>query len=194
MSLEKPDIIARICSALSEGSLEKASEIARVEYPFVPGTNAGRAYTPLQSVRVFWRDGFVDRYSGARLVFPGTLRLLSRLMPEEFPAHTNWKMTESHLMFWELFPTVDHVVPVARGGADDESNWVCTSMLRNGAKANWTLAELGWEMCPPGDPHEWDGLMRWSTEFLEREPVLLGDKYIRRWNAAAKRALDPPPI
>ncbi|MEX2170225.1 MAG: hypothetical protein WD851_13010 [Pirellulales bacterium] len=102
-------------------------------------------------------------------------------------------MTESHLMFWELFPTVDHVVPIARGGADDESNWVCTSMLRNGAKANWTLAELGWEMCPPGDPHEWDGLMRWCTEFLEHEPVLLGDKYIRRWNAAAKRVLDQVP-
>ena len=94
--------------------------------------------------RVFARDGFVDRYSGDKLVFPGTLlRLLSALMPDEFPAHPNWKMSASHVMYWELCPTIDHLVPVARGGADNESNYVTISMLRNSAKAHWTLEELG---------------------------------------------------
>jgi HNH endonuclease len=53
--------------------------------------------------------------------------------------------------FWEVGATIDHVVPVTRGGADDESNWVTTSMARNSAKMNWTLEELGWTLHPPGN-------------------------------------------
>jgi hypothetical protein len=78
----------------------------------------------------------VDRYSGLPLVFPGVLRLLSRLLPQEFPFHPNWKMAETHPAYWELFPTIDHVLPVSRGGVDSDVNWVTTSMLRNAAKAN----------------------------------------------------------
>lgn len=82
-------------------------------------------------------DGFLDRYSGTKLVHPGVLRILSVLLPEEFPFHRNWLMTQSHVAFWELFPTIDHRVPVAHGGEDTESNWVSTSMLRNSVKAHW---------------------------------------------------------
>ena len=64
------------------------------------------------------------------MVFPGTLRLLSLLLPEEIPYQKNGKTTECHMMFWLLFPTVDYIEPVARGGLDIEDNWVCTSMLR----------------------------------------------------------------
>lgn len=133
-----------ICRALSQGDHKQAASIASAEYPFVAPAKVKRRYTETEMMRVFVRDGFIDRYSGQRLVFPGTLRLLSQLMPEQFPAHKNWKMSESHVVFWELFPTIDHVVPVARGGADEERNWVTTSMLRNSAKAQWTLDELGW--------------------------------------------------
>ena len=114
----------------------------------VPAT---RRYSPYQSCQVFIRDGFIDRYAGTRLVFPGALRILSIEMPKEFPFHPNWKMSESHIVYWELFPTIDHVVPVSKGGADEEQNWVSTSMLRNNAKSNWTLEELGWELKPQGD-------------------------------------------
>ncbi|WP_346842815.1 hypothetical protein [Rhodococcus sp. A14] len=67
-------------------------------------------------------------------------------MPEEFPAHPNWAVSQSQFAYWELFPSIDHLVPVAGGGADDESNWMSTSMLRNSAKAHWTLDELGWTL------------------------------------------------
>jgi hypothetical protein len=118
--LTKTDTIVHVCTALAAGSLEEASAIARAEYPFVAGTNAGRKWSAVQSIRVFLRDGFIDRYAGTRLVFPGTLRILSRILPNEFPMHSNWKMAECHLMWWELFPSIDHVYPVARGGADVE--------------------------------------------------------------------------
>jgi len=138
----KSDTVSDICAALLAGKREDAASVARAEYPFTPFAEAKRAYTALQSTQIFRRDGFIDRYSGQRLVFPGTLRLLSILLPDEFPNHPNWKMASAHQVYWELFPTIDHVIPVARDGADDVTNWVTTSMVRNSAKANFTL-EVG---------------------------------------------------
>jgi hypothetical protein len=71
---------------------------------------------------------------------------------DQFPFQTNWRTDACHFAFWELVPTLDHILPVSRGGTDDESNWATTSMLRNSAKANFTLDELGWSLCSPGDP------------------------------------------
>jgi hypothetical protein len=42
--------------------------ILRKRYPFVPLANVGRRYSVGQMLGVFVRDGFVDRYSGVRLV------------------------------------------------------------------------------------------------------------------------------
>ena len=95
-------------------------------------------------------------------------------------------MTDTHFMFWELFPTIDHVRPVARGGADAEENWVTTSMLRNGAKAGWTLEELGWTLHPPGDT-AWDGLLGWFLEYAKGSALAREDAYVRRWHRAALR-------
>ena len=135
---------------------------------------------------MFLGDGFIDRYSGTQLVFPGVLRLLARLLPAEFPAHPNWKMSASHIIYWELFPTVDHVVPIARGGTD-KNNWITTSMVLNSAKSNWTLDELRWTLLPSGDPGTWDGLLRWFLAFISRSPEHLADSYIKTWHSAAKR-------
>ena len=130
--------------------------------------------------RVFVRDGFIDRYSGDRLVFPPVLRILSAELPEEFPAHPNWKMTETHVAYWDLFPTIDHVVPVARGGADVEDNWVTTSMARNSAKGNSLLNQIGWELHPPGDLTDWDGLCPWLLGYLELHPEHRRG-YVKTW-------------
>ena len=70
-------------------------------------------------------------------------------------------MAESHFVYWELFPTIDHLDPAARGGQDTSDNWVCTSMVRNSAKSSWTLAELKLDLHPRGNLAEWDGLTKW---------------------------------
>ena len=181
--------IARICDAISGGFLNNAAAMARADLPFEPFERAKRKYTDTQSVSVFLRDGFIDRYSGQRLVFPGTLRLLSLLLPEEIPYQKNWKTTECHMLFWLLFPTVDHIEPVARGGLDIEDNWVCTSMFRNAAKSVWTLEELGWQLQPPGSLGDWDGMLDWFMKYVSDEPSLLEEKYLRRWHRAAEQAL-----
>lgn len=146
---QKADVLARACAALDVAEMDVGKEILRTEYPFIAVAKTSRRYTERQCLRVFYRDGFTDRYSGTRLVHPGALRVLSVVFPDEFPAHPNWEMKRSHFAFWELFPSIDHVVPVARGGADDETNWVTTSMLRNSAKSHWTLEELGRTLVAP---------------------------------------------
>jgi hypothetical protein len=188
MLADRTAIIRRVLQSLRAGERPAAAEILRAEYPFISVTPEGRRYTEMQSLQVFRRDGFVDRYSGHRLVFPGVLRLLSRLLPQEFPFHPNWKMAETHPAYWELFPTIDHVVPVSRGGVDSDVNWVTTSMVRNAAKANWTLEELGWSLCPGGLLAEWDGLTESFLAFVDSDRSLLEDAYLRRWHSAAVRS------
>lgn len=121
--MDKADIIQQACLADATGQDATARQLLQAHYPFQPLPKAKRSYTLRQSLAIFERDGFIDRYKGTRLIYPGALYLLLALLPEDFPAHRNWKMDGTHLAFWELCPTIDHVVPVACGGADDESNW-----------------------------------------------------------------------
>ena len=138
---DKASVLADVCRALTAGNSVAAAEALRSQYGFLAVPVSGRKYGPAESTPVFVRDGFVDRYSGTRLIFPGALRLLSHLLPVEFPYHPNWRTDQTHPAYWELTATIDHLVPVSRGGADSESNWLTTSMLRNSAKANWTIEE-----------------------------------------------------
>jgi 5-methylcytosine-specific restriction endonuclease McrA len=189
--LDRSEVIRSVCDALSGDRDDAARAIIKQQWPFVPIVSAGRRYTYTQRVRIFLRDGCIDRYKGHRLVFPGTLRLLSLRFPQELPFQPHWKMNECHQMWWELYPTIDHVVPIARGGVDDETNWVCVSMLTNAIKANWTLDELNWKgPLVPGQLAEWDGLTRWFLNQLDAHPELRsGDPPLRDWERAARLAL-----
>jgi hypothetical protein len=178
--------LSEVCALLSSGNVDDAKALLQARYPFVAPELSRRAYTPHESMDVFVRDGFVDRYSGARLVFPGTLRLIHRIAPQEFPFQKNWKMSETHIAFWDLFPTVDHIYSIPRGGEDKPDNWITTSQLRNSAKANWTLEELGWQKHPPGSVSDWDGLSRWFLAYVKLHPEHLADPYLATWHRAAE--------
>ena len=67
---------------------------------------------------------------------------------------------------------------------DTFENWITTSMLRNSAKANFTLEELSWTLHPEGSLEAWDGLTRWFLQWPE-SGYITGDPYIQRWRAAA---------
>ena len=178
--------VERILTTLLDGQYEEAKGIAICEYPHTPRSRQKRSETATNCLRVFMRDGFIDRYSGIKLVFPGALRILSLSLPDEFPYQTHWKMDETHIAYWELYPTVDHVHPIARGGSNDKSNLVTTSQLRNSAKSNWFLDELGWSFHPPGDLAKWDGLLELSLKYVEIHPKTLGDSLLSKWCNAAK--------
>ena len=183
------EFIKQACIAVSENTLSKAKNIINSEYPFAPLQNVERKYTDYEKTKIFIRDGFIDRYSGNKLIFPPVLRVLSKLMPEDFPFQKNWKTSECHIAYWQLLPTIDHITPVSRGGVDIESNWVCTSQLNNSAKSNWLIDELGWVLHPPGNFKKWDGMLGWYMDYIKKNTSILEDKYIKSWHSSAKRAL-----
>jgi hypothetical protein len=157
--------------------------------PSVPAPTK-RRYGARDSTHLFLRDGFIDRYSGERLVYPGVLRLLSHLYPSEFPYHPNWKFGVGHPWYWDLFPTVDHIVPVTLGGEDAEANWVTTSMRRNLAKSNRSIEAMEWQLLPPGDASKWDGLLAWYVDYLSPRPEMRGLPSLGGWYRAATAILN----
>lgn len=177
------------CIRLSADAHDQAQALVRKHYPLAPIARNKRGYTQSDLLRTALRDGFVDRYTGKRLVFPGTLRLLSTLMPAELPYDSNWAYDKCHPIYWELYPTLDHVFPIARGGADVVENWVVTSQQMNSAKAHWTLEELGWKLVQPGALDAWDGLLGWFRDYTAAHPELCAEhKHVRSWRAVAEKA------
>jgi hypothetical protein len=209
---EKSGVIASACVQLEIGNNQGVINLLQSKAAFIPiikqpkhknerpsseRTNSvkesnsvtKRQYTPFESTCLFITDGFVDRYDGERLVFPGVLRVLSDIFPNDFPYHPNWKSGACHQWYWELFPTVDHIVPVTLGGLDESENWVTTSMFNNLAKSNITLENLGWSIAPRGDFNKWDGLIHWFVKFIGSNPTWLKKSYINNWFKAADKAL-----
>lgn len=179
--MEKIEALEKVGRYLLSGEQETAKMLINEKYPFRHIEATGRTYTDKQKIQQFKKDGFIDRYSGQKLVNPGFLKVLSHYMPKEFPYHSHWKMEECHNAYWEFIPTVDHIYPVALGGADSEENWATTSMLHNSIKNNWTLEQLNWKLYDAGNYEEWDGLTGLFIELVNADTTLLEDSYIKKW-------------
>ena len=189
MNKDKSSIISSIVSLLLDDNEASAKAIINREYPHTQVEIDKRTYTMAQKMNQFLRDGFIDRYSGQKLLNPGILKIISHYFPDDFPYHPHWKMTETHIAYWELTPTIDHIYPIAKGGEDDESNWVTTSMKNNSIKSNYTLDELQWKLYPRGEIVEWDGLTSVFLKLVEKDKELLEDHYIRSWYNVSQTCL-----
>ncbi len=94
--MERAEVVGEVCRAISKNANDEAASLLRRDYPFVPAAVTKRKYGPIQSTKVFVRDGFRDRYTGDRLVFPPVLRVLTTVLPNEFPCHPNWRKDVTH--------------------------------------------------------------------------------------------------
>lgn len=168
------------------GEKENARNIIQKEYPFEKHEVFHRTYTLKQKMNQFKADGFIDRYTGEKLINPGILKVFSFYFSDDFPYHPHGKMTEGHIAYWEMFPTIDHIYPIAMGGVDEPRNWATTSMLNNAIKSNWSLELLRWELYPAGNFEEWDGLTKMFVEMVDNDECLFKDKYIKTWYNASK--------
>jgi hypothetical protein len=185
---DRADILADVCGALASSDVEAASKTLRDRYPFEPLASKRSSSGQLRSMKLFRRDGFVDRYSGQRLVFPGAMLVMSKFLPQDFPCHPNWRTDATHFAYYELWPVLDHVIPVTIGGGSGDDNLVTTSAIRNADKANFTVDELGWTLRSPPADQNWDGLTVWFLQMTSDHPDLLSDKSLGRWHQAAVAA------
>lgn len=190
MTKDKSAIISDVANMLLTGNQSAAKTILCQDYPHAYYEIEKRAYTIAQKMHQFIRDGFIDRYTGDKLLNPGMLKVLSNYFPSEFPYHPHWKMTDTHIAYWELTPTLDHIYPIAKGGQDNESNWVTTSMKNNSMKSNYTIDEIHWTLHPSGDIADWDGLTSVFLKLVNRDKTLLKDSYIKTWYTASKNAFE----
>lgn len=184
--MDKSQIIKNLSILLNENKVEEARLLIQSNYPHENIEIKKRSYTLKQKMNQFLKDGFIDRYTGQRLINPGMLKVITYYFPEEFPYDPHWKMTKTHIAYWNLIPTIDHVFPIALGGIDDPSNWVTTSMKNNSIKSNYSLDEMNWNLYERGNLNNWDGLTKLFIEIVEKNNDLLRDSYIKSWYKISK--------
>ena len=185
---DKVDVVVDSFARLRAGDDDVARAIIDTEYPFVPlvrKSRKSRSSTRSRVLQIANRDGFIDLYTGKKLVYPAAMKVMSLSMPQTFPWHPKGKMDIAHIAWWELFPTLDHVTPITLDGDDTDDNIVLCSMTTNMAKSNWTLDELGWKKRARGDMSKWDGLLKTTTVLIAQRTELQNDLEIQRWHTAA---------
>lgn len=190
--MSKIAIINDVCQALTNDDLDAAKRLIQEGYPFVDTRSSStRVYTATECTRVFIRDGFIDRYTGTRMVFPGTLRLLSlELGNNIFPFQANGRIEVTHPAFWELYPTVDYKDATAHGGDDEMSNLITANVLTVVAKRASRLQDISrWKMMAPGNFEQWDGTIWWFVDYVARREDLLRNAHLMTWFHAARTCL-----
>lgn len=80
------------------------------------------------------------------------MRLVSRLYPQQFPYHPNWKAGSTHPAFVSRSATLDHIEPIGLGGDPmDPDNLVTACWGCNRRKGDLRLEEIGWSLIEPAD-------------------------------------------
>ena len=69
--MDKIEALEKVGKKLLLGQQEAAKILINEQYPFRNVEATGRAYTDKQKMQQFKKDGFIDRYSGQKLVNPG---------------------------------------------------------------------------------------------------------------------------
>jgi 5-methylcytosine-specific restriction endonuclease McrA len=129
------------------------------EIGFVPPSRKTERWPAMGVITwVYARDRYQCRYCGERLILTAVMRLVSRLYPDQFPYHRNWKADSTHPAFMVRSATLDHVRPIA-GGGDPLAldNLVTACWTCNRRKGDLDLDELRWSLREPLDQH-WRGL------------------------------------
>lgn len=131
---------------------------ARRKYPAVQTVPARRTNVAALVVnRAFERDHFTCRYCGRRTIHVDVLKLLSRALPQILPYDPGWKPVEDLIVFWTHCASIEHHVPLARGGGNDSQNIVTSCYQCNDVKSYYLAEELGWSLRRV-DESQWDGL------------------------------------
>lgn len=119
-----------------------------------------RSISPTTRLAVFSRDSHTCRFCGLRTIDVDVLRALSKLFPVHLPYHRNWKFEATSLVYWTHATSLEHIVPLARGGADEPSNYATTCYACNDTRGDFLLEEVGWQLLPPTEKR-WDGFRSW---------------------------------
>lgn len=181
--------IVEVCAALSDGDIDKSREIISTKYPHnktLPKVERAKQIfnkVPRQKsmftaesikaktnndtqmrLAIFMRDGFIDRYFGDKLIFSGTLRIISLIMPDIFPYQSHGDTKLCHQSWWDLHTSISHITPTVIGGSDSTENLLCASNRHTFQIKSSTPEEVGWKVISAGNLEDWDGTLSWYYE------------------------------
>ena len=185
MQNDKVRLLQAVSDDLLKNNIHAAKEKIDSRWAFERLNNVKRQAVPKQKqAEMFLRDNFTCRYCGTKAIFKGALRMISESLPQSFPFHPNWKVSESHMSYWWLTSSVDHLVPVARGGSNKLDNLVTACYRCNDMKPQWLTEEIGWELLEPSQ-EEWDGLVHVFRELMHRrlqqDTAIVQENALREW-------------
>ena len=109
------------------------------------------------------RDGWRCRFCGIRVVSKKARAILAKMFPDETRSLGGSKM--KHCALNSLAASLDHILPHARGGNNEELNLVTACTCCQFGRNQWTLQEVGFNDPRDREPiiDSWDGLTRILT-------------------------------
>lgn len=190
---ESTDFIDLIVSAtdfLLRDRLDDATSLLSRENEIRIVQSSRKSISLIQQIHVFRRDHYTCRYCGQRTLFVPVMRVLSTLIPDLLPYHLHWKMSECHIAYWRYAASIDHIIPVARGGdASSKENLVTSCYMCNSIKQNWLIDELRWQIQPIGIT-DWNGLSSRLPSLCEIAN-LAHEPYFEKWLRALAQVEHP---
>lgn len=183
-------LLTQAGAELAAGHERAGEELISSQIPHAARVRTRRSANAGDKLNVWMADGFRCRYTGDLLVFPGYLTLLSAVWPETFPGHPNWKTDAAHDAYWTHSASLEHLDPVASGGAETDDNWITTSMARNQVRSRYPLQSLGWTVQARARRDDWDGGLGQFKRLIANRPELLSHaawgRYLERWHRAVE--------
>lgn len=127
------------------------------EPPILPDRERVRAIGRERAVAVFRRDHWACCYCGRLLVHANVLEHVARLVGDVFPwVSHHMPKAGTHPAIERLYPNVEHVLPLARGGDNSDENVRACCTPCNEWKGDCTPEEASLTPQPVGAG--WDGL------------------------------------
>lgn len=183
----RADALVYACLALEVGSVNAAEKIIATGFPFSGYINDEKPLSEAAQLKIFRRDGFVDRFTGQKVFLPPVLTVLSEMLPDVFPNHPNWKRDETHQAHEMFTATVKKIIP---NRPTDEFNLATAAYKTKAAKANATLEDLGWKILSLEEIADlrWNGMTGWFMNYVDDHRDLLNVPLIARWYKAIQNS------
>ncbi len=147
------EVVQLVLERQSDEAAERLAAIARL------GSSADRPAPPPLALQaaVYARDRYTCRYCGTRTILIPVMYAISALYGSIFKAHRYWRRDETDIAYWTFATSIEHIVPVKRGGTNDPENLLTACWRCNEEKGTHTLLQLGWQVQPISE-RAWDGL------------------------------------
>jgi hypothetical protein len=147
------EVVDLVLARQSDEAVERLSAIARLD-----SSDDHPAPPPLaMQAAIFARDRYTCRYCETRTVLIPVMYAISALYGNVFKAHRYWRRDNTDVAYWTYATSVEHIVPIKRGGTSDPDNLLTACWRCNEEKGTQTLQELDWQVRPVTE-RAWDGL------------------------------------